>query len=469
MRILAPIRLSRDTDTTNSPAMQRASITDYAAEHGHEVIWTDVEDIGVSGAVPIRERPGIGPWLAPGRLGQWDAICGHEMDRISRDLLDYLLFAQDMTRLGKVVIDISDGTDTSTPRGRQILEDRIIAAQRERQRMSERRAKAARRIANAGRWGGGRVPYGYAYLPVPGGFRLRQHDTNAAIAKRMVADAIGGKGLNTIAGELNAEGIPSPIGRPWRDNAVRRVLVSPALMGHLVQMKGSVIATRRDNAGQPISFTDEPLITADEFSDLQRAIQGRARARGQAQARHMLWGVAFCGECSGKFYGHRRHKHAGKRNYYSCRNCSGMSARLEDLDDLVTRLLITDAGDRVVHEQRLIPGDDHAAEIAKLERRAERLRSELADEHDDDLASALRRLERRIETLKADHEPDQLVWVPVESGETVAQMWARLDGDTEAKNKVLRDGGAEFRLNRDGSWKFRSVWVEADGDRFLKR
>ena len=55
------------------------------------------------------------------------------MDRLSRDMLDYLQFARDMAALGKVIIDVSDGTDTSTERGRQQLEDRILAAQRERE------------------------------------------------------------------------------------------------------------------------------------------------------------------------------------------------------------------------------------------------------------------------------------------------------------------------------------------------
>jgi len=80
------------------------------------------------------------------------------MDRLSRDMLDYLQFARDMAALGKVIINVSDGTDTSTERGRQQLEDRILAAQREREKMAARRRKAARRLSDEGRWGGGVDP-----------------------------------------------------------------------------------------------------------------------------------------------------------------------------------------------------------------------------------------------------------------------------------------------------------------------
>ena len=76
------------------------------------------------------------------------------MDRLSRDLFDYLEFARDMAVLGKVIIDVSDGTDTCTERGRQQLEDRILAAQRERERSRDAR-KAAKILSDAGRWGGG--------------------------------------------------------------------------------------------------------------------------------------------------------------------------------------------------------------------------------------------------------------------------------------------------------------------------
>src|SRR5258708_9538290 len=160
MRLLVPIRLSRETDSTNNPDMQRDAANEYAADHpGTVLIFTEVEDLDVCGAVPIRERPGIGPHLTPENINTFDGILGNEMDRISRDMLDYLMFAREMVARGKVIIDLSDGTDTSTTRGRQILEDRVLAAQRERERTSERRANAAKRIADAGKWGGGQLRF----------------------------------------------------------------------------------------------------------------------------------------------------------------------------------------------------------------------------------------------------------------------------------------------------------------------
>jgi hypothetical protein len=206
-------------------------------------------------------------------------------------------------------------------------------------------------------------------------------------------------------------------------------------------MRGNVITTRRDRDGKPILFTDEPLITPEKFSELQRGLTARARSRGEPQARHLLWNVAYCGECSAKLYGHRRNKHESKGNYYACRNC-GVSARLEALETRLETFLLGQWGSRVLETLKVIEGDDHAAEIARLEQRAERWRADLADEHDDNLASALGELEGRIGELRRTRTPDHHEWIPVNPPETVGHYWAR--SDTTGRNALLRLSG--FRM-----------------------
>ena len=120
------------------------------------IIFVDV-DMDVSGGEPIRNRPGFGQWLTPERIKLVRrGFLFDEADRLSRDMLDYLKFAQDMAALEKIIVDVSDGTNTSTERGREALEHRILAAQSERQRIASRRRKAATRISNGGGWEAGR-------------------------------------------------------------------------------------------------------------------------------------------------------------------------------------------------------------------------------------------------------------------------------------------------------------------------
>ena len=221
--LLAPIRLSRKTGASLNPEGQRARITDYAEDNDDHVIFADV-DMDVSGAVPIRDRDGLGPWLAPDRITQIDGFLADEMDRLSRDMLDYLQFARDMAKLEKIIIDVSDGTDTSTASGRRTLEDRILGAQREREKMSSRRRKAHARARTAGRWDGGVVPFGYEprctchslrRCPVPEhakGWHLFQGGSATAVTW-MVQQRIDGKGFAAIAAGLTAMGVSTSRGK----------------------------------------------------------------------------------------------------------------------------------------------------------------------------------------------------------------------------------------------------------------
>ena len=433
-------------------------------------------------------------------------------------MLDYLQFARDMAALGKIIIDVSDGTDTSTERGRQALEDRILAAQRERERIATRCRKSAERRSDAGRWRGGKPGFGYAprcechgerTCPEPEhttGWRRVQDEVTAPIAKRIVQQRIDGKGFAAIATALNAGDIPSPRhgmsrkGTPykgqWNATTVRKILTSPLLLGHAVVMKGEVgvkgmpgykkgqiVATRRGKDGQPIMFTDEPLIDQETWDLLQDAIKAGSRARGQAQSRHMLYRVLYCRNCSPMpfspdtaviMYGNRRHTGAGQnrhtrdhREYYNCKSC-GLNIRIDRIEPLIEQLVLGEVGGRVLLEKYIIHGDDHAADIARLERAAERRRELLADEPDDaDMARSLAATEAQIAELRtAAHEPDKPAWREAGSGIKVADHWAALD--TEGRAKFLRDWEVTCFADKDGA-ETRLGWLEICSEAFRLR
>jgi site-specific DNA recombinase len=498
--LLAPLRLSHYKDSSVNPAGQKARITDYAEEHDDHVIFVDV-DMDVSGAVPIRNRPGLGPWLAPDKIGQYDGFLADEMDRLSRDMLDYLQFARDMAALGKTIIDVSDGTDTSTERGRQALEDRILAAQRERERAATRRRKAAKILSDEGRWGGGKPGYGYAprclchglgKCPAPPkeceGWTRVQDPEEAPVAKWMIAQRIAGRGFSAIAGDLNGQGVPAPRGGQWNATTVRKILTSPLLLGHVVVMtggtgvkgspgyrKGQVVATRRGKDGQPVTFTDEPLADDVTWDLLQEAIKAGARARGQAQSRHLLYRVLFCRSCSPRpldpatavrMYGSRRH--TGRNSaYYTCKSC-GLNVRIDLIEPLIEALVLAEAGGRVLLEKRVVRGDDHAADIARLERAAERRRELLADDPgDQDMKASLAKLEVQVTAMRSQpHEPDGLEWREVPNRIKVADHWEHLD--VAGRAKFLRDWEVTCFADRQGA-ETRLGWLEVYSEAFRLR
>ncbi len=485
MRLLVPIRVSRDVAEGSSPEDQRDVALRYQdARSGVKIIFTDVIDYDISGATPIAERPGIKDWLQPDKINEWDAIGGAEMSRISRDMRDYLNFFHDLVKeRGKIVVDLSDGTGSSTLRGRQTLENRILEAQRYREFVGEKRAQKAQRLSDQGRWDGGRIPYGYR--PVQrhitddfgrsrtAWFLVKDDDGTALVAGRMVDDAFAGKSSRAIAADLNAEGVTTSLGREWHDNAVRRVLTSPALAGYVVKMEGNRQTVRRDRNGQPIRFTDHPIISEERWRDLQDALNSRGRRRGQPQARHMLWDVAFCRNCSQpcedelpcakhdvKLYGQRRVKHAEKGNHYWCKRC-GFMIELEFLEQYVEWRLLKEAGRKPMMEPKTIRGSDHSAEIIKLERRIERLRMELDTEYDEDLERSIHKAEARVaELMHGPHEPDRIELRPVEPPVTVSEHWASLKTPKDP-NEYLRGTITTFYVDKEGAMG-QLGWMELD-------
>ena len=447
MRLLASVRLSKETDATNSPATQRVSIEDWAAEHGHRIVaWA--EDLDVSGAVPIRERPGIGPWLAGGRLGQWDAICGHELDRLFRDMRDFVTFARDMKRdHGKIIIDVSDGTDTLTLRGMQILEDRALAAERERTRMAERRTRAAQRIRAEQRWNGGLLPFGFAAERAAKGWRLVPDKVYGPILAGMAADLIGGKSLNGIAAGLNARKIPTATditrlrrGRPakgvgWKPPSVRAVLAGRAVTG-VTTYKGEVV---RGGDGYPL-LRAEPIVSEADYLRMQQILARPAGRRAGARQSRVLLRVAACGLCGRDMYG----KANARNRYYQCPGatpargarprCAARMIRADALEAAVEEALLEAAGDVAMREKKTTPASD---ELARADEAIGALAAQvtsgaLTAAQYAQVAAGLITQRKRLAALAA---PEIVEWVP--TGQTFSEFWAGL----EDKGTWLRGAG----------------------------
>jgi transcriptional regulator with XRE-family HTH domain len=150
--------------------------------------------------------------------------------------------------------------------------------------------------------------------------------------------------------------------------------------------------------------------------------------------------------------------------YYTCKRCH-LNIRIDLIEPLIETLILSQAGGRVLLEKYIIHGDDHAADISRLERAAERRRELLADDPDDeDIARSLAATEAQIAELRRQpHEPDTPAWRPVESGIKVAEHWAALD--TAGRAKFLRDWEVTCYADRQGA-ETRLGWLEIYSDTF---
>ncbi len=239
----------------------------------------------------------------------------------------------------------------------------------ERNRTRLRVANAVRAHAQAGRWLGGRPPYGYRIAdlgphPNPSkaasGVRLHQlapDPETSPIVRRIYAAYLAGAGYKQIATVLTNEAIPCPSahdptrnshrpGYAWSMSAVRTILTNPRYLGHHVSGRtkkadvlldpdtpalGHVTIQKwQDRADWVIASvqTFDPIVDEATWHQTQSLIAtntrsnastpGRPRTRAGVRraegSRYPLAGLVVCDCCGKKLQGNMARGHA----FYRC-------------------------------------------------------------------------------------------------------------------------------------------------------
>ena len=350
MRILGATRLSHETDASTSIERQREQITLTTQARGDTLVHI-TEDVDTSGAVSPFERADLGPWLNE-KAVQWDAIMIPKLDRLTRSLRDFDDFRQWCDTNGKVIISISESLDLSTSVGRMFANLLAMFAQFERERMSERRADASKKLRMAGYHDGGMasVPWGYKIVKVGDRFELEIDPPVQETAKEVVAEILAGKSGRQVA-QAHGMAVTTLLGR----------LRSQTLKGY-VMYDGEIV---RDNDGMPV--TREPVIDEDTWSKVQAVLDKNSVSKVNRHDRTPYLGIILC-SCGGKMYLSRWYAKDAKklREYYRCETC-GKKANGTKIHDQIDRAVRGVFADHYLPNVVHHPAEDHTAELAKVE------------------------------------------------------------------------------------------------------
>jgi DNA invertase Pin-like site-specific DNA recombinase len=194
------VSTGRQADEGESLGAQQRRVEGYAQMHDMAVDRHFVER-GVSGSIPISERPEGGALLRLVRPG--DVIITPKLDRCFRSALDALEVLQDLKARGVSLHMIDLGGDV-TGNGISKLMFTILSAvaEAERDRIRERISDVKRDQRNRGRYLGGKVPFGYR---VHEGILVEVEAEQEAI-RDMLAMRQSGTALRTIADAMKARG-----------------------------------------------------------------------------------------------------------------------------------------------------------------------------------------------------------------------------------------------------------------------
>jgi len=199
------VSTGRQADSGLGLADQDAQVRDLCARRGYEIVAEQV-DAGISGRKA--RRPGLDAALAMLDAGEADVLVCAKTDRLARSTAALAALLDRAERHGWAVVLIDADVDSTTASGRLVVDLIGSVAAFESRRIGERVKAAHAQMRAQGRRAG--------QLPIlPDEIRQRIADEHAA-----------GRSMNAIAGELNAEGVPTAKGATWYASTVAHVLRS---------------------------------------------------------------------------------------------------------------------------------------------------------------------------------------------------------------------------------------------------
>lgn len=368
------------------------------------------DDVSIS-RVSRRRRKTRDAWdrmLADAAAGTIDAIVALDYTRLMRDpkAPEQLI---DFTNAHGIALATASGElDLATSSGR--LQFRLLGAiaAHEAELSSERQRRRHAQKAENGEDAGGTRAFGRA------DDRVSPHSVEAPIVRELAARIIRGEKLYTLAGELNERGILTPKGNRWHPSALKRVLVSPRVIG------------AREHHGRIVKESAYPaLLERENWEALRAILLAPERSIGRP-AEYLLTGMAThkSTECSATLVGNRHRRGAGEPvRMYECkagtahRGCGRLSVRAQWLEDLVVdavlEMLATPEWRQAIAEGAPARDDARSRELLRQIRALEARQGQLEGLHRDNVlddtahAKASAGLDQRITILRAQRSTDR--------------------------------------------------------------
>jgi site-specific DNA recombinase len=370
--------------------IQREFLDGYCQLHGLEVAgW--YEDDGVSGAIPLHERPDGRRLLEDAKAGKFQTVLVYRLDRFGRSLLGIVDAHDRLEALQVALRSTTEPVDTSNPSGRLIFQMLASFAEYERGTIRERTQAGLHRAYRDGKQSG-IIPYGY---DVGEDGRLRVVEDEARIVREIISNIAAGATLYSEASRLNAISIPGP-GRKYGSNprtpSEKWTVATLSKLVHRTIYSG----TRRFkiNSGAGLIEGDAPPIVEPELQEkaVSKLTENRRFNKRLGDRRYLLTGLITCEVCGSTCVGHPSKARGKQRHYYVCgdnrperhhRAGKGHApyVRAEWLESLVwadMRRFLENPGE-VLEQVREQMGSDDV--LSELEGRRESLEKRLAAKH----------------------------------------------------------------------------------------
>ncbi|MCL5958994.1 MAG: recombinase family protein [Chloroflexi bacterium] len=370
-RVALYARVSSDEQAEANTIQNQVNFAERFADLNQLEIAATYLDEGVSGTIPLHERPQGKCLLADAKAGKFAAVLVYRVDRLARRLKVLLDGHEALQAAGVGVRSMTEPIDSTTPIGRFIFQLLGSIAELERETIVERSILGSNRKAAEGKWLGGIVPYGYRRdeqgslaiseerLP---GFDLSEAD----VVRKCYRLLLLGWSTYRIADHLNALGIPPSYAKDgrqaligkrkqntsgqWTPGRIRNMLAQTIYMG--VHEYGKRTQRKRETI-----IRHYPPIIAEEtwrLAQEQMTANQRWLSPQNAKRTYLLRSLIKCGLCGLTYVGSGNSKR--EKPYYKCTGkvsyrgklngrCPSKAVLAEDLESNVWQDIVQFAHD----------------------------------------------------------------------------------------------------------------------------
>jgi len=442
-------RLSRkDTESESIERQLVIAIREAQRMEAPYAVWIDR---GKSAARVGGKRPEFDRMLGQVYARRTTVLIAWRSDRFYRQLTelgDTLVKPSQEGRISVRLIGVSDKDefDLTNHDGRLKAQGRVLEAEKESARISQRVGDERQQRREDGLCHYGRRPFGWRSWDTEVG----QDPVEAKVLRDAYDFVDGGGTVNGLYKQWTAAGIVTPLGKPWNHQNITRVLRNPRNAGRLSHTVIRVVDGKKHRTRELVRDGAWPhLVDPGQFDRVIAILDERANPwLGWAGRRRMLSGLLYCGKllenghpCGAKLLGFPEIINGVRKQRYACGRAPHLQIDGAFLEGYVMEQLRRRLDDprfvaQVEAARRRTSGG--AALVTELEGVTRRIKTTMAayedgkyDGLEQEYYELLAKLKRRRSQIDAqlDSLPTfnpAMSWAG-KAGELGAEVWKRLD------------------------------------------
>ncbi|GIP59097.1 recombinase family protein [Paenibacillus woosongensis] len=349
---------------------QLETLRKYCELYGKEV-YKEYVDAGVSGK-SIEGRYELQRLLKDAGDKKFHEVIVWKFNRMARKNVDLLNIVEQLEAYNITFRSFSENFDTSTSMGKFALQMMGAVGELERNTIVDNVKMGMKQRAKKGEHNG-KLPLGYRAVPDPGNLSKKRSKfvavvpEEAIIIRKIFELYAAGRGLKSIANELNHSGYRTKTGNTFSTTAIKEILNNPFYIGKVRYNRYENWSNkrRRGKSAEPIiaDGKHEAIIGDALWEKVQFLLQKKSFTPSRIfDGEFLLSGLIRCPKCGAAMVASRTRSKTKSgeivnRLYYSCGAfrskgssvCSANSIRKQDAEDeVINRLARVLSKDRIL-------------------------------------------------------------------------------------------------------------------------